>query len=333
MKISKILTNSDTLRELLPQEITLTTNVLKTNLQYKNGDSIFIVTDQNMLQQEAALWFETAKQLGSKVELFVIENMTHSGEEPPQEVIDKASKADISIFQTSHSLTHTRAGKAVGAHNKRGASLPGATYELMLRTLSIDYAPVKELGEKIKALLESHATITVTSEAGTNLTAKIRTDAIRNDSGLLEPGHMGNLPAGEVFFAPLADSANGTVVIDGSIANGILDEPIRIEVKDGVATSITGGQAAAKLEKELSQFGQKGLVVAEIGIGTNSAAKICPELIEAEKAYGTVHIAFGNSSSMGGENDVPIHIDGLVAEPVVTLDHEEILKKREFLLQ
>ena len=39
---------------------------------------------------------------------------------------------------------------------------------------------------------------------------------------------------------------------------------------------------------------------------------------EAEKAYGTIHVAFGNSSAIGGENDVPIHLDGVVLQQYPT---------------
>ncbi|MDQ5951226.1 MAG: 2,5-dihydroxypyridine 5,6-dioxygenase [Patescibacteria group bacterium] len=332
MNVSRYLTNSDSIREPASEEFELAKNILTNNLAHQPGSNLFIVTVPEMLQEESALWFETAKKLGSQVKLAVLTDMTHSGEEPPREIIDQVALADTIMFQTVHSLTHTRAGKEVKIQAKRGASLPGADYELIMRTLSIDYTPVKELGEKVKTALQEHETINIFSTAGTKLTAKIRPDLVTNDSGFFAAGEIGNLPAGEVFFPPVLGSANGTVVIDGSIADDILDSPITLEIKDGKITSFKGGTAAAYLEKKLTQFGEGGITMAEIGIGTNKAANISQNLLEAEKAYGTVHIAFGNSSAMGGEIDVPIHIDGLVAEPIIKLDAITILENKIFNL-
>lgn len=332
MEVSHYLTNSDSIRQLTSIEFELAKNILTHNLSTLPGSNIFIVTVPEMLEHESALWFETAKMIDSQVKMAVLTGMSHSGEEPPQEIIDQVALADTIMFQTVHSLTHTYAGKAVVSQGKRGASLPGADYELLMRTLNINYIPVKELGEKIKAVLQKHKLITITSAAGTNLTAQIRPELVTNDSGFFEAGEIGNLPAGEVFFPPVLESANGTVVIDGSIADDSLDSPITLEIVDGKITSFMGGTAATNLEKKLIHFGEGGVTVAEIGIGTNKAANISPNLLEAEKAYGTVHIAFGNSSAMGGEIDVPIHIDGLVAKPTVMLDTITILENKIFHL-
>lgn len=331
MEVSHYLTNTDSIRQLTSTEFELAKNILTHNLAHQPGTNIFIVTVPEMLEKEAALWFETAKMIGSQVKVVVLTGMSHSGEEPSQEIVDAVGLADTSLFQTVHSLTHTRAGKAVSIRGKRGASLPGADYELLMRTLSIDYSPIKQLGEKVMAALKNHQTISITSSEGTNLTAKIRPDLVQNDSGYFEAGEIGNLPAGEVFFPPVLGSANGMVVIDGSIADDLLDSPITLEIKDGKITSFSGGTAATNLEKKLTQFGDGGVTMAEIGIGTNKAANISQNLLEAEKAYGTVHIAFGNSSAMGGEIDVPIHIDGLVAKPGVKLDDTVILNNKKFI--
>lgn len=171
----------------------------------------------------------------------------------------------------------------------------------------------------------------ISSAQGTNLTAAIRQKGIEAETGFLRAGEIGNLPSGEVFFAPILGSTNGTLVIDGSIADDVLDKPISIEIIDGIATKFSGGEAAYRLEKKLTHFGKKGLTVAEIGIGTNKNAKITNNLLEAEKAFGTVHVAFGNSSAIGGENNVPIHIDGLVSEPTVWVNDEVILENKIFI--
>ena len=63
------------------------------------------------------------------------------------------------------------------------------------------------------------------------------------------------------------------------------------------------------------------------GIGTNPFLKISGNLLEDEKVKGTIHLAFGNSASMGGNNDVPVHIDGMVRNPDVFVDGIQVMHK------
>jgi leucyl aminopeptidase (aminopeptidase T) len=43
-----------------------------------------------------------------------------------------------------------------------------------------------------------------------------------------------------------------------------------------------------------------------------------------EKAGGTVHIAIGDDHAIGGDTDAPIHLDGILTEPTVYADGEEV---------
>jgi len=328
----KKITNFDQFQSISSELIRLGEKILTTNLLYTSGNSILIITDSQMFETEAQIWIQAGQQLGAEVQVFVVEGMKHSGEEPPDEIVAACGAADICIFQTTLSLTHTNAGKAAVLNNGRAASLPGATLDLLQRTLSSDPQIIVSLGEKVKTALEHGREITISGTNGTNLTAQIRQNAVTNDSSIISPGYLGNLPGGEVFFAPLLHSTSGKVIIDGAIADDVLDEPILIEIHNGKATNFLGGKAAERLEQKLLAVGSEGLVVAELGIGTNPEAHICENLLEAEKAYGTVHIAFGNSSAIGGENNVPIHIDGLITEPTVAVDGKVILKNKKFRL-
>ena len=67
-----------------------------------------------------------------------------------------------------------------------------------------------------------------------------------------------------------------------------------------------------------------GTHVAELGIGTNEKAILTGELLEDEKILGTVHVAFGASAAIGGEIQVPVHLDCVVLEPTVEVDGEVV---------
>jgi aminopeptidase len=332
MQIIQHLDSHQSIRLLSADELTLGQKILKNNLFFKPGEKVLIVTDAYLKNREAAIWFEAAKSLGSLAEMIVLEGMTQSGEEPPEEVVTACSVADITFLHTSFSLTHTEAGKTIMKNKKRGFSLPTVDYELMMRTLTIDYTPVMELGQKLKAILELGSILRVTSQLGTDITVKIRSGQVFDDNGFLTAGEIGNLPAGEVFFAPLEGSINGTFVVNGSIADDSLDQPITIKIENGYATEFTGGRAAQNLKNKLELTGPEALHVAEIGIGTNPTTNPHGDIIEAEKAFGTVHLALGNNSSMGGKINVPIHLDGLTLEPEVYVDEKCILKEGNFLL-
>ena len=54
--------------------------------------------------------------------------------------------------------------------------------------------------------------------------------------------------------------------------------------------------------------------------------------LEDEKAWGTVHIAFGSNTSFGGTNKADCHMDGIILKPDLYLDEEKIMEKGRFLI-
>jgi len=98
--------------------------------------------------------------------------------------------------------------------------------------MSADYAEVRDRSARLLAALGSATRIRVTTPAGTDCTFDVSGRTWRVDDGTIdEPGTFGNLPAGEVFIAPIATGADGICVVDRSIAVdgvGLVDEPIRL---------------------------------------------------------------------------------------------------------
>jgi leucyl aminopeptidase (aminopeptidase T) len=56
------------------------------------------------------------------------------------------------------------------------------------------------------------------------------------------------------------------------------------------------------------------------------------KLLGDEKLKGTIHLAFGNNCSMGGDNNVPVHIDALVLAPDVEFDGIPVIRRGTWLL-
>ena len=123
-------------------------------------------------------------------------------------------------------------------------------------------------------------------------------------------------------------------VVDGSFAGlGLIGSVnIKVEVENGYAVKITGGNAAKKLNTILDEVGKDARNIAEFGIGTNDSAKLSGIILEDEKVMGTVHIALGNNVTMGGIVNVPIHVDGVIKQPTVWMDDKLLIKDGKLLV-
>ena len=82
----------------------------------------------------------------------------------------------------------------------------------------------------------------------------------------------------------------------------------------------------------LTEHGETGTNIAELGIGTNERAKLTGEILEDEKILGTCHVAFGASAAIGGTVQVPVHLDCVVMKPTVELDGEAIVGNGKLLV-
>jgi len=212
--------------------------------------------------------------------------------------------------------------------------MPGINADIMSRCFTADSNDIIALNNKLISVLDGGNEIKMTTTLGTNATFNIKGRKIISSAGVLNTkGAWGNIPSGEVYLAPLETGADGRIVIDGSIASiGMLDEPVTIDMENGSITQIKGGKQADQLKNMLNKIGEKAKIVAEFGIGTNPKAEISGCILEDEKVMGTVHIAFGNNKSMGGSNDVNIHIDCIIKSPSFSIDGKPIMETGKFVI-
>jgi leucyl aminopeptidase (aminopeptidase T) len=244
------------------------------------------------------------------------------------------TQVDVVLCPTSKSLTHTDSRRAASAKGVRVATLPGVTEEVMVRCMNADYTEIAARTFRICELMRQTKVVRVTAPAGTDVTLPIEGREAHASSGLFrEKGLWGNLPTGEAYLAPLEGLSNGIVVVDGSMASvGMVDQPIRIVVKDGYATDITGGASARRLVELLEPHGKDARTVAEFGVGTNDRAILTGVILEDEKVMGTIHIAFGDNKSMGGSVRVASHLDGLIKQPTVWFDDRKVMEGGRLLV-
>ncbi|CQH47072.1 aminopeptidase (homolog to leucyl aminopeptidase / aminopeptidase T) [Halobacterium hubeiense] len=288
-------------------------------------ESCVIVTDDKRQPIGEAL-YDVASEITDATLLRYPPGDQH-GEEPPSPVAAAMEDADVFLAPTTKSLSHTRARGAANDAGARGATLPGITEDVFTTGLDADYETIRQHCEDVLAQVEGADELHVTTPAGTDITFEPGAREWRDDTGIVhEDGDFSNLPAGEVFVSP--EDANGTYVVDGTMMpHGKLDddEQLRFEVADGFVTEISDDQVREQVEAASEQVGEDAYNLAELGIGTNVAVtELVGSVLLDEKAAGTVHIAIGDDAGIGGDTDAPLHLDGIIREPTVFADGEEV---------
>ncbi len=299
------------------------------SLKLTHNESCLIVTD-TVKENIGRNFYDFAKQITPRVKIMVMEPGLEHAQEPPDEVAGEMLLFDVQFLITDKSLSHTKARRKATEKGSRIASMPTVTEDIINRCCLIDYDLLRQQSRELHAVLSQSSGVRVTTDLGTDIIFKIGKNRWFGENGgtFDYPGAFGNLPEGEVSFTPL--EAQGTYLVDASFPElGILKSPLSFKVKDSFVYEIEGKQADL-VRRRLDEAGEKAYRVAELGIGLNPKAKITGYVLEDEKMLGTVHIALGNNLSYGGDNDVPLHLDGVILKPDIYVDGKKIMSKGKF---
>ena len=303
-------------------------NILTGCMGVKPEENVLIVTDDNKSAIGQA-FYEAAKHLGCEAVMMTMKEREYSGQEPPKMVADAMLNADVVLCPTAKSLTHTNAKIAAAKNGARIGTMPNIAEEMLYQgAMTADYSRVEELTGKVTELLTRAKTARIEKD-GYVLTIGLEgRNGVPSTGVYRTRGAAGNLPSGEAYIAPLEDGSNGEMKIDGSMVGlGKLEEPIYVKVENGKLKEIRG-----KRSEELSVLlaNERNATLGELGIGTNENAILCGVILEDEKVYGTVHIAFGTNLSFGGCIKADCHMDGIILKPDLYLDGKLIIKGGEF---
>lgn len=292
----------------------------------KSDESCVIVTDDEREPIGGAL-YRAAREITDDTTILRYPPGEQHGEEPPEPVAAAMREGDVVLAPTTKSLSHTRARSDANDAGARVATLPGITDEVFTTGLDADYEAIERHSRAVFEQVVDAREIRVTASAGTDIAFDVAGREWRQDTGIVhEPGEMSNLPAGETFISP--ESATGTFVVDGTMMPyGLLDpeQTLTFEVADGYVTAISDDRIREQVETAAEEVGQDAYNLAELGIGTNVAVtELVGSVLLDEKAAGTVHIAIGDDAGIGGDTDAPLHLDGIIREPTVHADGEQI---------
>jgi aminopeptidase len=233
-------------------------------------------------------------------------------------VIENSSDvARVVIAMSNNSTSHTRFRWLANAAGSRFASLPHFDPEMFFTSMAVDWQALAARTSRLADAVNSAVSIELSTPDGTSLSFSIEGRRAEGDDGLLTcPGSFGNLPAGEVYLAPLEGTAEGVMVI-GYAPTRKLDTPLTLTIRGGEVVAVAGDDPHREwLEKKFAESG-KNRNIAELGIGTNDRATRPDNVLEAEKILGTVHIAFGDNTGFGGVVSTPFHEDYVLYNPTL----------------
>jgi hypothetical protein len=309
------------------------TNVLQNVLFLRKGEKLLIVMDESKKDIGQA-FEEGARALGASTQKYSLSQHRRPITEIPDELrlLFKHQKVIINTFGSDPKETPFRVKLLYEEilHKARVGHAPGITVGMMNEgPMRVDYTKIVKDADRLMALFKNVKEVHITAPAGTDIVLNIEDRTFQTDVKINE-GEFGNLPAGEIWCAPVEDAANGVIVVDGSIGDlGNVTKPLHIRVKAGhLEKAECEDKALARQVEELSSVDKMARIIGELGIGLNPGARLTGNLLEDEKAGGTAHIAFGNNIDMvGGRNNSMTHRDYLFNQPTFKATYKDGSKK------
>lgn len=219
-------------------------------------------------------------------------------------------------YSTSHTRFRDLLTRVCGA---RYASMPLFAAPMLNGAMNVDWRRLERRTTAIARMVNRAESVEIKTANGSHITLSKRGRKAMADTGVLtRAGSFGNLPAGEVYLAPVEGSAQGRLVLEWAPTHE-LSSPVTVTVGDGSAVCVAGEDRYADVLEAKFAERSENRNIAELGIGTNHKAQRPDNILESEKILGTIHIAFGDNSSFGGTVKTPFHQDFVFFKPTVVL--------------
>lgn len=311
--------------------------IVKTCMGVKPGQHVLLVTDDYArsikISQQVA---ELCDLEGAEAVIAIMEPRTHYGHEPPRLIAEAMQLADI-IFHVAetYDIAHTDAAKRAREKGiKFVVTLAHLSEDYFEREISVDdLNRMKERTERL-AEIESRADeVKITSPFGTNIRMSLKG---RKGIPLYPLSEAAIIPVpdyAEAAISPLEGSTEGVLVVDASVQgwNFLLREPLKLNIKSGRVTEVSGPEGyVERFKKLLAKDENASNCAAELGIATSHT--IPKDLRGGVWDYaiaGTIHIAAGRNNDIGGETFSQIHNDLLLTKSTVWLDDLCVLENGE----
>lgn len=324
--------------------------IIRKCLDLKPGQTFLLIHDETT-HEFPELFRRASARAGAVFEdVFVSEDAQARAEEAFTPALAGAIRRAQGILVATTGAERCSTFRITLTTDKRGAgcrvaTMPGANVDILRTAIEVDYEEVFEssLRLTLPLLKGSDCRITTYGADGAehdlymSLGGSQRTPI--QSLGIIPADAWGNVPAGEIFIAPIESSADGEFLVNGAVGNEKLTGGREVLLTFergrlvrhryvGTEREVAELVEAQHIAEERSH-GECWRVIAELGIGLN---RMIPGItgipLLDEKKYGTVHVAVGHNMGYGGRNDCrSIHCDITTAGPTVEIDERRVIDR------
>jgi len=185
--------------------------------------------------------------------------------------------------------------------------------------------------ERLVAMTHEAKKMRITTASGTDVSFENGGRPVTNELYADTPGP--HFLLGQIGWAPLEETINGTIVLDGSFSGGgeadlgILKEPIVLHVEEGVVKGIEGGEEAKRVRRWLEGLNDPKMYhLAHVCYGFNPGARLSGLCTEDERVWGSTEWGLGYQGPMfkGKVGAAISHADGICLNSSIWLDGVQI---------
>ena len=298
----------------------------------REGEEVLIYADTTV---DPEIVDSTAEQVfitGGRPVVMWYETLNNPGDEPPAIVAGAMKNANAIVEYASRFLYITDAYAEALKAGARHLCLTGMTKDMMVNCITnVDTGLLDKLGTELTELTKKAKMMRINSKAGTDISFNLEGRPIFLDTGVTSKTHPEGFLGGQISWAPVEDTTNGTLVFDGSIwppdEVGLLREPVTLRVEHGKITEFSDNKQSRAYKKWLDGFDDPNMFnIAHACYGFNPGARLTGNILEDERVFGVVEFGIGaqGSSFQGNAGQARSHTDGIVLEPSVWLDDTKI---------
>ena len=303
------------------------------------GEVFTVLTDDQTDPAIAESVFQVGLTRTMECQL-VIMRTCHYSEEPVH--MNGALAAALRASDVVLTVSYTRTGQIPEVHEAQAAGTrfllsepEGHPSFLIDGLVNLDYDRMLKNVELFCDLWREGQHCRISSDTGTDLEFDVADRPVLVSPGAVsEPGELDWFPGAMANVAPIEESIQGTIAVDGSLFPfGLAAELVFLRLEDGIIQDIWGGSQAIQFKSWVASLDDEiAYHLCHVSVGFNPRAKMTGAIMEDERLLGAITIGFGRQSSEmggtieGGEH----HLDVILRPPTIVAGDMTLLKDEAF---